>query len=348
MEPTYIPTGERAFSGDFSRAEKFNNGLALVEKDGKIGFIDVTGNFAIKPQYESGYSFKSGFAVVKLANGKLTAIDTDGKPVFKTPFDELLNFGNGYFFGKKDERKKTQVGLMDSKGEWIFTLSRTGLQVTQMSENLIRTLDIPKQKFGFLNIKGDWEIEPEFDDAGKFIDGLSLVRYGSIESGVYGFINTKGSIVINPKYIYAYNFSEGIARAAIFDENFPRSRAWGCINTTGEIQIKFNFPFGFHFNRDGRIGFGTKFRKETGPRLGYLDYSGQIAIEPQFAEILPFENGYASVCIRDTQNNSPSKWGLIDLNGKYVINPKFPQHINAYGDGLAITQNEDYSYYFIR
>jgi hypothetical protein len=43
-------------------------------------------------------------------------------------------------------------------------------------------------------------VKPQFDDAMPFSEGLGAVRIGDEESGKYGFIDKKGNYVVNPQF----------------------------------------------------------------------------------------------------------------------------------------------------
>ena len=51
-------------------------------------------------------------------------------------------------------------------------------------------------------------------------------------------------------------------------------------------------------------------------RVGYIDQSGRIMIEPQFKGVGSFSNGLAPIQIK-------GKWGFIDQTSQTVIKPKF-------------------------
>ena len=57
-------------------------------------------------------------------------------------------------------------------------------------------------KWGFIDTKGQYVINPQFDNAGEFSEGLAPVEIG----GKYGFIDTKGQYVINPQFDNAGEF----------------------------------------------------------------------------------------------------------------------------------------------
>ena len=54
-------------------------------------------------------------------------------------------------------------------------------------------------------------INPQFDSAFPFSDGLARVRIGDARTGKYGFIDKTGFLVINPQFHLAWSFSDGLA-----------------------------------------------------------------------------------------------------------------------------------------
>jgi hypothetical protein len=58
-------------------AHSFSKGLALVELNGKWGYIDTKGALVIPGVYDKVCGFSEGFASVKL-NGRYGRIDTKG------------------------------------------------------------------------------------------------------------------------------------------------------------------------------------------------------------------------------------------------------------------------------
>jgi hypothetical protein len=62
---------------------------------------------------------------------------------------------------------------------------------------------------------GTFVINPQFDGAFSFSEGLAVVRIGDDATGKYGFIDKTGSFVINSQFNGAESFSEGLARVRI-------------------------------------------------------------------------------------------------------------------------------------
>ena len=66
-EMAYIdPQGNIMLGPDESYRRGFSEGLAVIEHDGKYGYIDTTGEFAIPAQFDGAYDFKNGFASVRI------------------------------------------------------------------------------------------------------------------------------------------------------------------------------------------------------------------------------------------------------------------------------------------
>ncbi len=86
--------GNVAFTGNFSQATSFHEGLcAVADEDNMWGYIDHTGSWIIKPQFTDAGPFVSGKAKVNTpASKKATAkpdkerwIDKQGKFITTNP-----------------------------------------------------------------------------------------------------------------------------------------------------------------------------------------------------------------------------------------------------------------------
>src|ERR1039457_842039 len=59
---------------------------------------------------------------------------------------------------------------------------------------------------------GQIVINPQFDGADAFSEGLAAVRIGDDKTGKWGFIDGTEKFVINPQFDFAFSFAEGLAR----------------------------------------------------------------------------------------------------------------------------------------
>ncbi len=86
-----------------------------------------------------------------------------------------------------------------------------------------------KDKYGYFDLEGKIVINPQFEFATVFREGLALVRTTG-EKGKWGYIDKDGKFVINATYKNATVFQEGLAWVVI--ENSAPS----AIDKNGEIK----------------------------------------------------------------------------------------------------------------
>lgn len=109
----------------FGGAGTLSDGLAYVTVDGKTGFIDRTGNFAIPPIFDKAWPFNPGFGRTSAErDGIFGVIDKTGAWIFQTNYQQIYlatsfgannNAAFGWHFKKAD-----RWGLLDLDGRVIL------------------------------------------------------------------------------------------------------------------------------------------------------------------------------------------------------------------------------------
>ena len=172
--------------------------------------------------------------------------------------------------------------------------------------------DADSSLFGYIDKKGDYVIEPQYEFAGAFgANGLAGVQ--DADSSLWGYIDKKGDYVIEPQYEGAGDFgANGLAVVKDAD-----SRLWGYIDKKGDYVIEPQFEVvSGDFSENG-LALVMDADSEL---YGYIDKTGDYVIKPQF-EVVPgdfSENGLALVADADSE-----LYGYIDKTGDYVIEPQF-------------------------
>jgi uncharacterized lipoprotein YddW (UPF0748 family) len=174
-------------------------------------------------------------------------------------------------------------------------------------------------KWGYIDKTAKLVGRLQFDAAEVFSDGLALVRIGS----KYGYINKTGQLVIPPQFDGAESFKEGLAAVKLVDQ-------WFYIDKTAKVVIQSQFDEIDSFSE------GLARIKLTG-KYGYIDRTGTVVIQPQFDSADSFSEGLAGVALGN-------KWGYINSTGLLVI-PLQLDEIGFFKQGLAAVKiNEKWGY----
>ena len=220
----------------------------------------------------------------------------------------------------------------------------------------------------FVNDKGEQTSGTETLSMNTLHSGLALAVKDTL--GQLGYINAKGEFIIEPKFKSASDFHGGIAIAA--EENGPLQ----VIDTKGKV--KFQLPdnaYIAYLPNEGiisytdicnRLYFVTTDGKQLLPNLEIYDnkysfYNAKYLIytaDNDEPEIVKFSDGspiLQSITfdeIRLTPYSKDdflvqcdSKWGAVNADGKFIINPRF-EWISKDGD-MFVAKTDDGKYCWI-
>jgi len=152
----------------------------------------------------------------------------------------------------------------------------------------------PDDKWGYLDTGCALAIFPVFDDAGPFSGGLAAVNQG----GRWGFIDKHGRMVVPLRFRSAWTFHEGLARVATFDGDQFFVRSTGQVIRGSDWQADDDFSEGL-----------ARIRRND--RVGFIDTTGTVVIEPVFNRASRCQDGCIIVSTREGQNVMDSKGTLL-------------------------------------
>ncbi len=287
-----IPTNNYERVGYFFDYQK---DICAVYQNGKMGFINTKGEEVIPCKYTGSSSFNDGLAIMDLysetASPKYGFMNKKGVFVIQRQYRQngITTFDNGLC--------RVKVGgkmvLINTAGKVVFKTNKGTIQ--KVNKGLISVYSGPSRtKWGWLNFKNEWVIQPIYDNASGFNDdGYAIVE----KNGKKGVIDTLGNIVLPLKYETVYcDISEdgyflGVlpskefvsladAEKEYFDKNLNR------INTS-EVRYLLG-------------GANTKWILFSGKNnlFGYMDENFNVLFPAQLEKAKPFNEGFAWVVFK--------------------------------------------------
>ncbi len=95
----------------------YSDGMILLEKDGRFGFMDYTGDWITEPVYVSATPFLSGLAVLETEDGRFGMIDTQGNIVLPFAYDSISSPSDGLITVYTEESGWAVYKIMESPPE---------------------------------------------------------------------------------------------------------------------------------------------------------------------------------------------------------------------------------------
>jgi hypothetical protein len=301
----YVDSTGRPLNLKLYRGWDFSDGLAaaLAEDNGKWGYIDRTGKFAISPRFEGypkGYvsSFSEGLAWIQ-SSGKYGFIDRSGEFVVAPSFIHGEDFHEG-------------MALVVVEGPCSH-FSRSVCGEPQVLGDSVGQDGVPGCKVTFVDSRGSL-LEARFDAAKDFSEGLAPVMKG----GKWGYIDKSGRVRIEPRFDDAWPFESGRARVL-------RGGLYGYIDERGEFAVTPRFETAEDFSEGLAVVAGKEPGDDARHSFYYIDRDGRAVIRGPFYNASRFFKGLAHVELKpSTKEGDEIRWSkrrfaYIDAKGKTVF-----------------------------
>ena len=188
---------------EFAQANAYGSGMLPICVSDKWSYYDCETGKLVPSSYQEASSYQNGVAAV-CKNGFWELVGLDGKAVCQTQFRDVKLYGNGQYCNQKRmtaSETGAEYALYDAKGTRVSDFSAREMDVYM--GGAVAYAD-GSGKWGFANEKGKILIEPAYEEAKSFSNGLAAVKKG----GLWGFINEVGEMVIEPQFAHADYFSK--------------------------------------------------------------------------------------------------------------------------------------------
>lgn len=185
----------------------FHNGVATIEKNGKMGFIDKSGNEVSKVKYDYIANCDNIFKIVTM-NGKDSILDENFNEIIPYKYDHISSVGRGLAAVSLNNKK----GLINKDGKELTKIVYD--RIDKFYDGLARV--IFNNKYGFINELGKEVISTNYEKVSDFSEGLAIVKL----NGKLGFIDRLGNVALPIKFDKANVFKNWFTLVLIDNEHF--------------------------------------------------------------------------------------------------------------------------------
>ncbi|HTL83503.1 MAG TPA: WG repeat-containing protein, partial [Bacteroidia bacterium] len=355
-------TGTITVAATYDGAHKPIAKTGIVKSNKKWGLVDMSGGMILPCTFD-GLSYlqtDSSTMVIAQTNGvRYGYLDAKGNIVINADLKKSKSLGSGFIAFSRTGK----WGVMNTKGETV--LPETYADILSFSEG--KAAVKLGGKWGFIDTSGTQIVPLKYERAGDFHEGMARVVY----EHKWGYINDKGLMIIQPKFLQAGNFSGKSAPVKTKDGfglvgkdgNYIIQPSWAKIvqldsNLRGFFLLRNDFVYGI-CKSDGKVLLAPRFEQyiylgqgrisyRSATKFGIMDTTGRVITATIFDNVHGYSENFAAAAY-------DSKWGYIDLMGKFVIEPqyeiagKFYDHSaytyleNGYAQFLDTTGNIVYS-----
>ncbi len=286
-----------------------------MDGDGRWGYINVQGEWAIEARFDLASEFRGDYAMAAVVPEDEAAdiwespcfgiIDRSGAWVL--PPEYFIDMGyDGYYYGGRD----------------------TGIWVVWQDEADDDDEDWPLE--GFFDIPSGCFSGLRWAIVGHWCTDSRLIPVYDPETYLYGYADrSTGEVVIPCQFGVEADpaqFYEGVAVVCYENEEDSNPADWPfLINERGEVIA---LPEGIHADSRYHASEGLIGVVGNDGLSGYADLQGNLMIAPQFSYAGEFENGVAEVDLADGSSVYIDRTGAVIE----VVSPDAPTYMD---NGLA-------------
>ena len=265
-------------------------------------------------------------------NQKMGFMDRTGKIQIAAQFDVVHEFHEGINEGLalvEYNNESYYINKLGEKSSQTVIASKYfthGIAPKLIKGTSFPTPNSPSEIWTYIDSAGELVTDKTYEYAGEFEDGMAIVK----QNGKYGVINNNFNIVIDCQYNNLKKISNNLYAAC----NGNGSN-WGIIDLSNNVIADFiYFDIGCFSNGLAPVRMDLY-------NGAYINESGKIVFCSQFSMVYDFSDGVA--CVVDKVNG---KAGVIDMQGKYIIEPKY-NSLRPCKGGLFETKDDNQNFFYI-
>lgn len=331
---------------EYDYVSSFSEGLAIVTKDQKSGFINREGMLEIPLIYDQCSLFKEDVSIVKI--GELYGlINKGGKELLPVEFDNIYEWldEENYIVEKNNlygvyniylgtiiepiyakiipgeimtvHTTDSKMGLIDNKGNIILDPIYKEIKDINIENN--RVVLKKDRLFYIADLIGNPMSDEIYRDINIF-DDAAIIHNGN----KYGIMDIQGKVIIEPKYI-GIEWGKG-GLVTVYDDKGKV----GLVDALGNEVVEYKYDNIEPFTD------GVACVRLNG-KYGAINNKGEIIIPIEHDEGIGMFGDSISMC---KVIDGKKKWAMYDFKGDCLTEFKYDEMINLY-KGFAIVRNDE-------
>lgn len=204
------------------------------------------------------------------------------------------------------QRRNELSGAVDGSGKVVIPIKYKGLSYWDNGYGLVSD----GKKTGLI------------DKSGNILGGRLFDKAQRPEVGDIGRVMIDGKWIgldKNGEFITDKHDGPIVAQCPSRFKVMKKINGYQIIGTDGKPTTDYLFEYAAHFKLSCSTPNPVRLSQESDPdkKWSYIDGDGQLLFDPPpFKNLTEFSNGYALI-------QKDSKWGIIDENGKYRVEPQY-------------------------
>lgn len=357
------PDGSILVEPTYDRTYVYADGYGRTFLGELSGLVAPSGELLLPPTYSNIGDFEEGLAAVYTSNGQQGFINTSGKVVIATVYDEAYSFqGNRCVVKKMDKYL-----LLNKAGEVVATLPDKIMPIFgdmymegprpswKYDPNYILIQHTDNYLMGLIDSSGNVLLQPIYSSLSLPMQGTMIATLGEKT----GLINVTGKEITAANYSYIYPAGQALFLGETDTQKSQLLDAQGRPRFQGAFTTLYKGAGDFFIaSRDSLMGVINITGKELIP-FRYSGLTSQLdlfvvydqngkagAINMQNKTLLPIQYDEIEVLSSTrflvTQNN---KRGLMDASGKWLLQPEFDlaDMGGDYHEGMAAPEQQQHA-----
>jgi len=318
--------GTVAVAPQYDWVGTFSDNRAAVRLGGLYGFVDEDGREVVKPTYRIVDDYNFGFAQVDV-DGKSGLIDRDGKMIIEPKYGFIRAIAPDRFRVSEGQQLGGMKGGDDFSGTRVEFTPSGGVSVSVPGS----FFETGNTATGIIDRSGQW-IEPPVTSREFDKDDASL-RWVQADK-LWGLARGDGSWLIEPKFEQVDPLRDGLARVTL-------NGKIGFIDRVGNFAIPAAFDKAWPFSP----GFGRTSAARDGV-FGVIDRAGAWVFQTDYQQVHAAIEFGSSNTVFGWHFKKDERWGLLDLDGRVLLDADFDQPTQRCADGrLVAYKNKEWLYF---